>query len=196
MSQDLPVLKKGSFYFIKDSEIIIQKLMKIPTMRALEKRHLQALLEMSEIKEFEPGEQILEEGQFERSIFYLISGKARIMKNEKEIAIIQRTGDVFGEMGVIDGSARSASASSVSARSRSRRPRASRGVPLLTEVPPRPARSTKHRTTRSARRRCPPTHCRRGFPSSSNNSCSPPCPLTGTGFPNWGTSCGPGPTGG
>ena len=95
--------------FIKDSEIIIQKLMKIPAMRAMEKRHLQALLELREIKEFEPGEQILEEGQFERSIFYLISGKARIMKNEKEIAIIQRTGDVFGEMGVIDGSARSAS---------------------------------------------------------------------------------------
>jgi CRP/FNR family transcriptional regulator, cyclic AMP receptor protein len=84
--------------YLKDSEIIIQKLMKIPAMRALEKRHLQSLLEMSEIKVFEPGEQILEEGQFERSIFYLISGKARII-----------TGDVFGEMGVIDGSARSAS---------------------------------------------------------------------------------------
>jgi CRP-like cAMP-binding protein len=95
--------------FLKDSELIIQKLMKIPAMRALEKRHLQALLEMSEIREFEPGDQILEEGQFERSIFYLISGKARIVKNGKELATIRRTGDVFGEMGVIDGSARSAS---------------------------------------------------------------------------------------
>ena len=95
--------------FLKDSEMIIEKLMKIPAMRALEKRHLQALLEMSRIKEFEPGEQILEEGQYEHSIFYLISGKARIVKDGKELATIRRTGDVFGEMGVIDGSARSAS---------------------------------------------------------------------------------------
>ena len=95
--------------FLKDSEMIIQKLMKIPAMRALEKHHLQALLEMSEIKMFEPGEQVLEEGQFDRTIFYLISGKARIVKNGKELATIRRTGDVFGEMGVIDGSARSAS---------------------------------------------------------------------------------------
>jgi CRP-like cAMP-binding protein len=83
--------------------------MKIPAMRALEREHLQALLEMSDVKEFQPGEQILQEGCFEHSIFYLISGKARIMKNGKELAVIRRTGDVFGEMGVIDGSARSAS---------------------------------------------------------------------------------------
>ena len=83
--------------------------MLIPAMRALEKSHLKALLEMSRIREFEAGVQILEEGQFERSIFYLISGKARIIKNGKELATIRRTGDVFGEMGVIDGSARSAS---------------------------------------------------------------------------------------
>ncbi len=95
--------------FLKDSEMIIQKLMKIPAMRALEKTHLEALVEMSEIKAFEPGEQIMEEGLFERSIFYLISGKARIVKNGKDLAMIRRTGDVFGEMGVIDGSARSAS---------------------------------------------------------------------------------------
>ena len=95
--------------FLKDSEMIIQKLMKIPAMRALERRHLEALLKMSEVREFEPGEKILEEGQFEHCIFYLISGKARIVKDDKELATIRRTGDVFGEMGVIDGSARSAS---------------------------------------------------------------------------------------
>jgi len=95
--------------FLKDSEMIIQKLMKIPAMRALEKHHLQALLEMSEISVFGPDELILEEGQFDRHIFYLISGRARIVKNGKELATIRRTGDVFGEMGVIDGSARSAS---------------------------------------------------------------------------------------
>ncbi len=95
--------------FLKDNEAIIKKLQQIPVLRSLEKEHLQTLLDMSEIREFRPGEQILEEGHYDKWIFYLITGKAKIVKDDKELAIIRRTGDVFGEMGVIDGSARSAS---------------------------------------------------------------------------------------
>lgn len=95
--------------FLKDNQKIIQKLQQIPVLRSLESEHLRTLLELSEIREFSPGEQILEEGRFDKWIFYLISGKAKIVKDGKELAVIRRTGDVFGEMGVIDGSARSAS---------------------------------------------------------------------------------------
>lgn len=95
--------------FIRDNEAIIRKLKQIPVLRAMEKEHLQTLLELSEVREFNPGQQILEEGHFDKWIFYLISGKAKIVKGGKELAIIRRTGDVFGEMGVVDGSARSAS---------------------------------------------------------------------------------------
>ena len=95
--------------FLKDNEAIIQKLQQIPVLRSLEKEHLQTLLDLSEIREFNPDDQILEEGHFDRWIFYLVSGKAKIVKDGKELAVIRRTGDVFGEMGVIDGSARSAS---------------------------------------------------------------------------------------
>ncbi len=95
--------------YLKDNEAIIKKLQQIPVLRLLEKEHLQTLLELSEIREFNPGEQILEEGHYDKWIFYLIAGKAKIVKDDKELAIIRRTGDVFGEMGVIDGSARSAS---------------------------------------------------------------------------------------
>ena len=42
-------------------------------------------------------------------IYYLISGKVKVIKDDEEIRVLQRTGDIFGEMGVIDGSARSAS---------------------------------------------------------------------------------------
>jgi CRP-like cAMP-binding protein len=95
--------------FIRDNEAIIRKLQQIPVLRSLEKEHLQSLLELSEVREFRPAQQILEEGHFDRWIFYLISGKAKIVKDGKDLAVIRRTGDVFGEMGVIDGSARSAS---------------------------------------------------------------------------------------
>jgi CRP-like cAMP-binding protein len=38
-----------------------------------------------------------------------VSGKVRVMKSGKELVVMQRIGDIFGEMGVIDGSVRSAS---------------------------------------------------------------------------------------
>ncbi len=95
--------------FLKDNEAIIKKLQQIPVLRTLEKKHLQILLDLSEIREYGPGDRILEEGHYDNWIFYLVSGKAKIVKDDKELAIIRRTGDVFGEMGVIDGSARSAS---------------------------------------------------------------------------------------
>ena len=38
----------------------------------------------------------------------MISGKAKVVKNGKELIILRRTGDVFGEIGVITGVARSA----------------------------------------------------------------------------------------
>ena len=95
--------------YLQDNEAIIKKLQQIPVLRSMEKEHLQKLLDLSEIREFSPGDQILEEGHYDHSIYYLISGKAKIVKDNKELATIRRTGDVFGEMGVIDGSARSAS---------------------------------------------------------------------------------------
>lgn len=95
--------------FLKDNEAIIRKLHQVPVLRSLEKEHLLTLLELGEIREFAPEQQILEEGHYDNWIFYLVAGKAKIVKDGKDLAIIRRTGDVFGEMGVIDGSARSAS---------------------------------------------------------------------------------------
>lgn len=52
---------------------------------------------------------IIEEKTIDRHVFYLISGKAKVVKNGRELIILRRTGDVFGEIGVITGVARSAS---------------------------------------------------------------------------------------
>lgn len=95
--------------YLKDNEAIIRKLKTIPVLRVLEVRHLQKLLELSRLHEYPAGELILAEGSLDNRIYYLLQGKARIVKNNRELAVIRRTGDVFGEMGVIDGSARSAS---------------------------------------------------------------------------------------
>ena len=70
-------------------------------------------MQFSKILRFRSGDLIIAEGCYEGWIYYLISGKARIIKNGKELTVLQRTGDIFGEMSVIDGAARSASVYSV-----------------------------------------------------------------------------------
>ena len=95
--------------FLKDNSEIIDKLKQIPALEAFNESDLQELLQMAKLKQFEPGEMILKEGSADNWIFYLVSGKAKIVKNGKELVTLRRIGDVFGEMGIIGGTVRSAS---------------------------------------------------------------------------------------
>lgn len=95
--------------YLKDNSTLVQKLRQIPTLELFDEKDLQGALQLSKIRKYEPGELILEEDSYDNWIYFLISGKVRIAKNGKELTILRRIGDVFGEMGVIDGSARSAS---------------------------------------------------------------------------------------
>jgi CRP-like cAMP-binding protein len=96
--------------YLKDNSGLIQKLKQIPTLEPFDDKDLQGALQLSKIRKYEPGELILEEGSYDNWIYFLVSGKVRIAKHGKELSVLRRKGDVFGEMGVIDGSARSASA--------------------------------------------------------------------------------------
>jgi len=78
-------------------------------LQSFEEKELGKLMHLSKIMEYSPGDMIFEEGSYDGCIYYLVYGRAKIVKNEKEVSVLQRTGDIFGEMGVLDGSARSAS---------------------------------------------------------------------------------------
>jgi CRP-like cAMP-binding protein len=95
--------------YLKDNTALIQKLRQVPTLETFEEKDLHGVLQLSKIRKYEPGELIIGEGDYDCWIYFLISGKVRIIKGEKELRILRRKGDVFGEMGVIDGSPRSAS---------------------------------------------------------------------------------------
>ena len=95
--------------YSNENNDIIQKLMRVPALKPFKEKEIQELLRMSTIKKFRAGELIFEEGSFENLTYYLISGRVKIVKNHKDLLILQRTGDVFGEMGPITGDARSAS---------------------------------------------------------------------------------------
>ena len=99
--------------FLKDNSELIDKLKQIPALEVLSESDLKELLQMAKLKEFEPGETILEEGSHDNWIFYLVTGKAKILKNGKELVTLRRIGDVFGEMGIIGGTIRSASVEAI-----------------------------------------------------------------------------------
>ena len=95
--------------YLKDNDELIEKMSRIPELGIFDDKDLHGLMKLSKIRKYKPNETIIEEGGYDCWIYYLISGKVRVTKDGEEIGTIQRIGDVFGEMGVIDGSARSAS---------------------------------------------------------------------------------------
>ncbi|MBN2418016.1 MAG: cyclic nucleotide-binding domain-containing protein [Deltaproteobacteria bacterium] len=99
--------------FLKDNLNYIKKLQKMPSFEDFSEKDIKGILEMSKLRQYEPGEEILKEGSYDSWIFFLISGKIEVSKNYEVLGVLKRTGDVFGEMGIIDASPRSASARAI-----------------------------------------------------------------------------------
>jgi len=95
--------------YLKDSVQNIQRLMTIPPLRKFETKYLGQLIRLSKIREYEQGEVIIQEGGHDQWIYFLLSGKIRIEKGGVTMAVIDRIGEIFGEMRLLDGQARSAS---------------------------------------------------------------------------------------
>ena len=95
--------------FLQDNVQNIQKLMIIPLLQKFETENLRKLLKLSKIREYAPGECIIKEGERDRWLYFLLSGKVRVEKEGIQIAIIDKMGEIFGEMRLIDSLSRSAS---------------------------------------------------------------------------------------
>lgn len=96
--------------FLQDNVQNIQKLMRIPPLKNFETKSLRQLLRLSKIREYEHGECIIVEGDLDTWIYFLLSGKVRIEKEGVKIGIFDTVGEIFGEMRILDGLTRSASA--------------------------------------------------------------------------------------
>jgi CRP-like cAMP-binding protein len=95
--------------WLKDNVQNIQKLLAIPGLKEFETRSLSKLLRLSKIREYEDGELIIREGDNDPWLYFLLSGRLRIKKNNIEIGRIEQEGEIFGEMRIIDSFTRSAS---------------------------------------------------------------------------------------
>ena len=70
------------------------------------------------IKKFKNGEVIFREGEPSGSAYVIVKGSVELTKNSKHGAVLLaklKSGELFGEMGVIDGSPRSATSRSIGA---------------------------------------------------------------------------------
>jgi CRP-like cAMP-binding protein len=95
--------------YLKDNEELIQKLRGIPTLKIFKDEDLRGVLELSRMIRYEPGSLIIREGQYDNWVYFLIFGKVGILKQGETIGVLKGKGDIFGEMGILDGSPRSAS---------------------------------------------------------------------------------------
>ena len=95
--------------YLKDNIENLQKLLGISALKNFETKSLQKLLRLSRIREYEDGEVIIREGDLDPWLYFLLSGKIRVSKENLEINTIDKKGEIFGEMRIIDFMQRSAS---------------------------------------------------------------------------------------
>lgn len=99
--------------FLDNNESMLENLRNIDVLEPFEDQELQNLLEMSKVRKYRAGEVIVEEGRMDTWLYFLMFGRVRISKKGKEVVVLSRKGEVFGEMGAMDSSRRSASAHAV-----------------------------------------------------------------------------------
>ena len=95
--------------YLKDNIQNIQRLMAIPILKDFETKNLSKILRLSKIREYEDGETIIKEGDIDPWLYFLLSGQVRVQKGDEEITSLSKTGEIFGEMRIVDDKARSAS---------------------------------------------------------------------------------------
>jgi len=100
--------------YLKDNVQNIHKLMSLPPLKKFETESLGRLARLSKIREYEPGEIIIQEGRKDRWIYFLLSGNVRVIKQGVTIADMENEGALFGELAILDGLERSASVAAIS----------------------------------------------------------------------------------
>lgn len=99
--------------FLTENQRVLKDIKKFEIFEPFQEEELLNLLSMSKIRKYKAGEAIFQQGSSDTWLYFLIYGKARMMKGNKIVATLQDRGDIFGEMGAIDCAPRSASAIAV-----------------------------------------------------------------------------------
>ncbi len=68
------------------------------------------MLSMSKLRTYKAEETIISEGVYDSYLYIIVYGEVRIIKDDNEITRLSEPGDTFGELAIIDGNTRSATA--------------------------------------------------------------------------------------
>lgn len=93
----------------KYTDQLVKDLRKIDLLNELDRESINALISQSKFKAYEKGERIIKDGDYDSWFYFLISGSVAIEKDGKVLGRLKRCGDMFGELGIVDGSPRSSS---------------------------------------------------------------------------------------
>lgn len=85
----------------------VAKLTVIPTLKAFSTDQLGTILRQSRIRQYESGETIIEEGQRDPWLYFLLSGAVSLSKDGVPLGRLEGEGEVMGEMSLVDGTPRS-----------------------------------------------------------------------------------------
>lgn len=95
--------------FLDENANILNRLRDLPILDHFDDKDLKWMLPLCKVVEYNLGENIIKEGDKDECIYFILSGKVRVMKENIEMCTLHRLGDVFGEMALIESRSRSAS---------------------------------------------------------------------------------------
>jgi len=94
--------------YLAGREQLLNKLGRLPFLNSIEHKYLKDIIFRSKMRTYEPNEVITSEGTYDNWIYIILAGKVEVLKDEKKIACLDKPGDTFGEMALLDGEKRSA----------------------------------------------------------------------------------------
>lgn len=95
----------------KELNLKIEVLKNMPIFRYLNYKELVRVMNITEVRSYRAGDEIIKEGTTGEELYILLDGSVRLHKDEAFITTLKR-GDHFGEMALVDRAPRSASATS------------------------------------------------------------------------------------
>lgn len=89
--------------YLRNNEKVLRVLRDIDQFTTFSTEDILSFLDSGKLLEFDKDEEILIEGKNGFHVYFLLSGEVRIEKNGREVKVLRRTGELFGETGFLEG---------------------------------------------------------------------------------------------
>lgn len=90
-------------------EKAVQRMRELKIFEKMSDEDLSELVKISKFKDFKEGDVIIQEGDYDCWVYFLLSGSIKVVKDQQVLTTLDTIGEAFGEMGACDGKPRSAS---------------------------------------------------------------------------------------